>query len=303
MLFSEEKIRAAAAAGLFYPDEKEKILETFISFGLDPGKRKTLELPARNNSGENKQAKIREINDGALTGNSVLAVIVPHGAWDLSGQAVAKAFCTCAGRGNAINRVVILGTFHDAVKSPLILTASTSFDTPLGKINIDQSTNEELASCSTAFEVNDIPHLREFSIEVLLPFIKHCFPKAAIVPVLMGRSFPGLVKGFAGALHVVFGGNCGRTLFVISSSLARNTTREKAHRQAKRFIQLVLEGRGKTLGKSFFAGRVSGCCAPLVAAFLESGLAVNGKSFLLPPGIQHISGEENHICFGSIAIC
>ena len=303
MIFSEEKIRAPVAAGLFYPDEKEKILETFISFGLDLRKRKPLELPTKNSPGESEQTKGFGVSNDVLRRSPSLAVIVPHNAWNLSGKAVAKAFCTCTGRRNAISRVVILGTVHDAVKSSLILTASDSFDTPLGKINIDQSTNEELTSCSTAFEVNDIPHLQELSIEVLLPFVKYCFPKAAIVPILMGRSFPSLVKGFASALHVVFDCECDKTLFVISSSLARNTTREKAHRQAKRFVQLVLEGRGKTLGKSFFAGHISGCCAPLVAAFLESGLATNRKSFLLPPGIQHISGQGSHACFGSIAIC
>jgi AmmeMemoRadiSam system protein B len=44
---------------------------------------------------------------------------------------------------------------------------------PLGDLPVDRESGEELASCSTIFEINDMPHLREFSIEVLLPFAKY----------------------------------------------------------------------------------------------------------------------------------
>ena len=274
-----ERIRFPAAAGLFYPEEREEILKALASFGL-----------ARQDSREVKQSA------------PALALLVPHCSWNLSGQAAAEAFNVSRGYSDTVNRVVILGTDHDPAGNTLALSASGYFTTPLGKIKVDQETNKELASCSTFFEINDIPHLQEFSIEILLPFVQYCFPKASIVPVLMGRSIPGLVKGLASALNVVFEEKCDTTIFVISTCLAKHTEKEKALSQADRFVTLILEGKAQDIEKEFSLGHISGCGAPLAAAFLGSGLAEGKQRQLLPSGIQCLSEEESHICCGAVVI-
>jgi len=274
MNLSGERIRFPVAAGLFYPANKEKILETFVSYDM--------EKQIENNS-------------------QVMAVIAPHCAWDLSGQVAAEAFCACKERRHSINRVVILSSIHEPVEPGLFLSNSDFFDTPLGKLKVDSQANEELRSCSTIFEINDIPHLRELSIEVLLPFVKYYFPNALIVPVLMGSNFPGLVKGFTGALQLAFGGECNKTIFIISTCLAKHTDKYKAACQADHFVKCCLEGKGFAIEKNFLKGTISGCCAPLAAAFLESGLAEKKHNYILPQGIQHFSGDGAHIYCGAIA--
>lgn len=166
---------------------------------------------------------------------------------------------------------------------------------------MDRESGEELASCSTIFEINDIPHLREFSIEVLLPFVKYCFPGVSIVPILMGFYSPLLVKGLAGALNVVFGKNRDKTLFVISTCLSKNQNSRTAFTQADRFVALINEGNGDVIGNEFGGGLLSACGAPLAAACLECGLLTNRQHTLLSD-IRQIPGEGGYVCYGSMAL-
>jgi AmmeMemoRadiSam system protein B len=262
---------------LFYPDDPEEIKAFFSSCGLDDPPRR----------GEKTEA--------------VPGIIVPHGAWNLSGKAAAEAFLSCRERRESISRVVILGALHDPIRKGLFLSNSDFFETPLGDLPVDRESGEELASCSTVFEINDMPHLREFSIEVILPFIKYCFPGASIVPVLMGFYSPRLVKGLAGALNVVFGEDRGETLFIISTCLSKNQNSETAFAQADRFVALINEGDGGVIGSEFARGGLSACGAPLAAACLECGLLPKKQETLLSD-IRQIPGESGYICYGSMAL-
>jgi AmmeMemoRadiSam system protein B len=271
-----KRIRSPVASGLFYPDDPEETEAFFASCGLDgPPRREKTE--------------------------DVLGIIVPHGAWNLSGKAAAEAFLSCRKRWNSISRVVLLGALHDPIRTGLFLSNSNFFETPLGELPVDGASCEELASCSTVFEINDTPHLREFSIEVLLPFVKYCFPGASIVPILMGFYSPRIIKGLAGALNVVFGGQCGKTLFVISTCLSKNKNSGTAFAQADRFIALIDEGNGGAIGSEFCNGGLSACGAPLAAACLECGLLAKKSSAILSD-IQQIPGEGGYVCYGSLAL-
>ncbi|MDR0402289.1 MAG: AmmeMemoRadiSam system protein B [Treponema sp.] len=275
--FVRERIRSPVASGFFYPDEPEEIKAFFASCGLDGP-------PRRGEKAEN-----------------ALGIIVPHSAWNRSGKAAADAFALCRERRDSISRVVLLGAIHDPLRTGLFLSNSDFFETPLGELPVDGKSCEELASCSTVFEINDIPHLREFSIEVLLPFVKYCFPGVSIVPVLMGVYSPRLIKGLAGALNVVFGENRGETLFVISSCLSKNKNSETAFAQADRFVTLINEGNGGAIGNEFPGGALSACGAPLAAACLECGLLVKKQNTLLSD-IRQIPGEDGYVCYGSMVL-
>jgi AmmeMemoRadiSam system protein B len=272
-----ERIRSPIVSGLFYPDDPKEIKTFFASCGLDTA-------PPRGEETE-----------------TTLGIIAPHGAWSLSGKAAAEAFLLCRERMGSISRAVILGALHDPIRTGLFLSNSDFFETPLGELPVDGESCEELASCSTVFEINDMPHLREFSIEVLLPFVKYCFPDASIVPILMGFYSPRLIKGLAAALNVVFGENHDNTLFIISTCLSKNKDSRAAFDQADRFVALIDEGNGDMIGNEFGGGGLSACGAPLAAACLECGLLTK-KSDTLLSDIQQIPGEGGYVCYGSMAL-
>jgi len=238
-----ERIRNPVGAGLFYPDDKNEILKSIRSFGLEAGK-----------------------------GGFAKAIIAPHGAWDFSGALAANAFSAAMGRSANIKRVVILGPIHDKRERGLFLTNSHFFHTPLGKIRVDQEITGELEFIGNYFEIDDIPHLGEHSIEILLPFIKYCFPRASIVPVIMGQPKKKYIKDLAQALKTVIKPVLNDTLIVVSCNLSCDYDTATAQRLAEETIRLFSQKDAAALGSAILDGSINSCGGGLVMSLLESGL-------------------------------
>jgi AmmeMemoRadiSam system protein B len=263
-------------AGLFYPDEGLAVEDKLRSFGLEKDR-----------------------------GGAATAIIAPHGAWDISGAVAGRAFSAAAGRtslGSPVSLVVLLGCLHDAAAEGLFLSDSHYFETPLGNLPVNAELCEELGSCSTLFEVNDIPHLREHTLEVLLPLVKFCFPQAAIVPILMGGSRPSLISVLARALRIVFEPLMGETLIVVSANLSKNTDEGTSRSQAEECVRLLEAGETGRFISSLYNGRISICGGGVVAALLESGLLAGKAGKLVSGPLIKAIGEENKsVYYGGIA--
>jgi AmmeMemoRadiSam system protein B len=277
-LFAEKRIRAPVVAGLFYPDERIPLEAVLCSYGIQKG-----------------------------LGGDALAIIAPHGAWKLSGSIAGTAFSAAAGRipgrnSRGISRVVLLGRIHNSGEEGVFLSDSRSFETPLGNLPVSRSLCEALTSCSTGFEINDIPHLREPSIEVLLPFVKFFFPDADIVPILMGGSNPHLISALARGLALIFKPLTGSTLFVVSANLSLNKDETRAYSQAKACLDLLLRGRYGEFGPSLQAGAISPCGGALIAALLESGILDHTAAVLLSEPLIKAEAELGVITYsGAVA--
>jgi AmmeMemoRadiSam system protein B len=273
MITTAEKIRSPIVGGMFYPDEETEAHEWITGFGIK-----------------------RE------TGGHAGAIIAPHGAWGISGKIAGDAFSAAGGRfspggGSGVSRVVVLGPVHDKTETGIFLSDSDYFETPLGNLPVDRMIGEELLSCSTLFEINDIPHLREHSLEVLLPLIKYCFPGASIVPILMGGSRPLLISALAQALRFVFEPLMGDTLLAVSCNLSMNNDEERARVQAEECVRLLLEKDSPRFSAGVQDGRISACGGPLAASLLESGLTAGLESSFVSDSLIQAKGEENKTVF------
>jgi AmmeMemoRadiSam system protein B len=269
-----EKVRSSIVGGLFYPDDEEETRSRLESFNLKRGK-----------------------------GGKARVILAPHGSWDISGSIAGSAFSAASGRGSGeISRVVILGPIHNIKEEGLFLTDSDSFFTPLGKIPVDRETRDEFASCSTRFEVNDIPHLIEHSIEVLLPFIDYCFPGAAIVPILLAGTRPNLISVLARSLRLVLEPVMHESLIVVSCNLAMDRDEAKALRQAEECIELLKAKDARTFGSGLVSGRISACGGGLIVSLLESGLEAELEAELISGPIVKSRDEKNRaVCYGAFS--
>ncbi len=114
-----------------------------------------------------------------------VAIVVPHAGWVYSGNILADAFRLVSRYSYDV--VVLLGTNH---KSPGLEGAavyeSGAFRTPLGETPIDESITKTLVAAGKPIVADSRAHQDEHSIEVILPFVQKCFPKATIVPVIVG---------------------------------------------------------------------------------------------------------------------
>jgi len=78
------------------------------------------------------------------------------------------------------NRIVVYGGHLPAHSDPVIYT-DEAWDTPMGPQPIDQALSEDLASRGEALRATS--RFTDNTVEVLLPFVKHFFPKTPIIAV------------------------------------------------------------------------------------------------------------------------
>jgi AmmeMemoRadiSam system protein B len=239
--------RSPVVAGIFYPDDPAEARKALASF--DAGMAETqyetsVDTPA--------------------------AIVAPHAGWDLSGSVAADAFRSAKHRN--ISTIVIIGPLHRGREEGLFLSDSEIFETPLGEILVNLELSAELESCGTAFMTNDLPHLEEHSIEILLPFIKSYYPEARIVPVLVSGARPSIARSLALGLDLVVGPIAGSTLIVVSSNLCDNLSTDSANRHSRNFLALLDQKDSDGMLAALASGDISACGTVACAALMQTRL-------------------------------
>jgi AmmeMemoRadiSam system protein B len=96
---------------------------------------------------------------------------------------------------------------------------SGGFDTPFGVALIADECASALLEASPLVRDHPSAHVREHSLEMQLPFVKHLAPEARIVPLLMGFQTAATAHALGDALSRVLRGRP-RTLLVASTDLS-----------------------------------------------------------------------------------
>ncbi len=150
------KVRRPCQAGAFYEDTydalKRQIEECFTGkFG--PG-----ELP-----------------EVAKTANKrVIGLVCPHAGYMFSGPVAAHAYFELALDGKP-DVVVILGPNHTGYGSGLAIMNEGVWHTPLGDVEVDRETANQIVHESNIVDIDDSAHSHEHSIEVQLPFLQYLY--------------------------------------------------------------------------------------------------------------------------------
>jgi len=273
MLSQKGRIRSPVAAGMFYPEDKYEALDNIRTF-----------CPKNGNK------------------DMARAIIAPHGAWDISGTLAGAAFSSASGRTGEISRVVILGPIHDRRETGLFLSNSDYFLTPLGRIPVDQEISEEFQSNGMFFEIDDIPHLGEHSIEILLPFVKYYFPNASIIPILMGRPVTEVIDDLANTLRTVITPIIDDTLLVISCNLSSSQDKSRARFLAEESLRFFCNKNGREIISAVLEGRINACGGALVAALIESGLLDKLEPrFIGENMLSAVGTEADTVFYGAVS--
>lgn len=160
-------------------------------------------------------------------------LVVPHGAYELSGNTAASGYGLLAAERGKISRVVILGPAHDVDFEGVAIPRNVAFRTPLGDVLIDREVMDDLLAIP-GVSLSDRPHQRETSIEVQLPFIQRMIGRVAIVPMMVGRIG---ASALANILEVIWGG--GETLVVVSADFSHGLTHKDAVQHNTKTADLV----------------------------------------------------------------
>ncbi|MGC8797228.1 MAG: AmmeMemoRadiSam system protein B [candidate division WOR-3 bacterium] len=150
-------IRKPAVAGQFYPAEPKQ-LATIIDRMI-------------------KQASPPQ------PGGEVLAIQVPHAGIEYSGPTAAYAYKLLAGMDSVT--VFMLGPSHQAEFDRAAVYARGAWETPLGRVEIDESLAGELLHQDSFFADLPAVHGHEHSLEVQLPFLQRTLRNFKIVPIML----------------------------------------------------------------------------------------------------------------------
>ncbi|MBF0626577.1 MAG: AmmeMemoRadiSam system protein B [Magnetococcales bacterium] len=185
---SAPRVRPAAVAGSWYPGSR-KDLEHLLDELLAAAPDVTVQGPG-----------------------PIRAVIAPHAGYRFSGPVAAAAFKPL--RGQTFQRVMVLAPAHREPVRGLAVPRTTHFETPLGRIPLDQSALAWLRGHPLVSE-SDLPHRQEHAIELELPLLQRVLtPGWALVPILVGSLDRA---GVAAAAHLLHPLADATTLVVISS--------------------------------------------------------------------------------------
>lgn len=124
----------------------------------------------------------RAIDEAAGT---PVGVVVPHAGLFFSGAVAAAAFDLVRRRRDRVDAFLVFGACHtERLREPAVWAAG-AWETPLGPVEVDEELARALLDAGVG-RANYRAHEGDNAIELQVPFIRHCFPEAKIVPVAMG---------------------------------------------------------------------------------------------------------------------
>lgn len=163
-------------------------------------------------------------------------MIVPHAGYMYSAEVAAKAYQQLLPFADEIKKVIILGPSHKVPLKGVGLSTASSFNTPFGKIKVNEDITRKLA-LHPLFKYNDRAHRNEHALEVQLPFLQKTLKSFTIIPMVYGNVNHSIL---AQELLPLIKNN--DTLLVVSADLSHYLNDDKARQIDKQTAQMISDG-------------------------------------------------------------
>ncbi|TMA12054.1 MAG: AmmeMemoRadiSam system protein B [Deltaproteobacteria bacterium] len=253
------RIRPAAVQGSFYPAGAEKLRdllrECFNSSSLGPRGTRSL-CP------------------------SLFGGMVPHAGYIYSGPCAAHFYSNLA---PDIQRVILLGVNHQGRGARVALSPADCWQTPLGRVEIDQELGRWLQTQTGFIEYDEQPHLQEHSIEVQLPFLQSVLSDFTLLPLSLSYLSEEECAQLGQALARVYerATAAKRTVIIASSDLSHYLSPEETERLDRLALEPVLALDPSGLLKTVAEESISMCGVFPTAVFLFAAKALGAKQVRL----------------------
>lgn len=268
-----KKIRDSIVDGIFYSSEPEKL---------------EAEIEEYYQASSNPKGKAK-------------AILAPHAGSRYAWPYVASAFRSAMNRGQT-KKIVLLGPVHREYENASFLPESQAFQTPLGPIKVDLESIKALSGKCQNIIINDIAHLEEHCLEIQLPFIKKYFPKAEIIPILIGSAENKNIQSLARALSSLELNHQQECLFIASANLSAFSPIAEAKKSAANTIELLQQKKGSEILQKAKQGKINSCGAGVLALLLELFASGHKLEILLEGDSRQASQDQkNGVCYAAAA--
>lgn len=253
-------VRRPCVAGAFYPADQGRLrrtIEDCFTHELGPGR-----LP------EQKSSERR-----------IVSVVCPHAGYVYSGPAAAHSYYHLASEAKP-ESVVVLGPNHTGLGGPVSMGGAGAWETPLGRVPIDEELARAIFEASDIVDVDDTAHIREHSIEVQLPFLQYVYGDFRLVPICMGFQDLETSREVGRAIAEAMEGR--DVLIIASTDLTHMESQSSANVKDRGVIERILSLDEAALQEWRRSKRVSMCgYGPVSVAIVASKLLGAKKAELL----------------------
>ena len=261
-------VRHPCVVGMFYPADPRRLrqeIEACFKHELGPGK-----LPG-------KPERPR----------SIIAIVCPHAGYVYSGPVAAHSYLSLSEEEKA-DTFIIIGPNHTGFGTPVSMMGQGSWETPLGKVDIDSELAQLIFKASDTIDLDETAHIREHSVEVQLPFLQYLYGSDfKFIPICMdfqdletsrdvGRILSKIIKG--------------RSVVVIASTdLNHQESQESTNRKDSLILEAIRGMNEEALQGIVRQHRISMCgYGPVSVALVTSKLLGADKAEVLS---HHTSGD------------
>jgi hypothetical protein len=228
------RIRTPAVAGMFYPKEKNELIESIqdcIShkFGI----------------GESKPEAVK-----------IYGAICPHAGYMYSGPVATHSFQNIANQDFEL--AIIVGPNHWGIGCGIATMKDSIWQTPLGDVDVDSDAAEQINKISKLVEIDFFSHAREHSIEVQVPMLQEFYKKEfKILPILLNYQDYEYALEVGAAIAKLT--KVKKSIIIGSSDFTHYEPNEFAHSQDKALIEPILDLNVEKFYKVLNDRRVTAC--------------------------------------------
>lgn len=252
----------------------------------------------------NKQALEKMVADflNCIPKKQGKITIAPHAGYIYSGACAGRSFASLKRIiEKTDSTVVLIGPNHTGLGMP-IAVSKNDWETPLGIVKCDLELADELIKSNQYIAHDEIAHLREHSLEVMLPFIQVMNKSAKIVCICMGAQDINAARIIAQAVA-----NCiskrQNTCVVCSSDFTHYESAEHAKKIDSQAIEKILALKAEEFNVSVEQNNLSICgYGPITAGILIArALKLDSPTLNHYTNSGHASGDfESVVAYASI---
>ncbi|CAE6493829.1 MAG: MEMO1 family protein [Candidatus Nitrosotenuis sp.] len=248
------RVRTPAVAGMFYPSEKDELIQSIKS-----------SIYNEYGVGKTKLSK------------KIFGAICPHAGYMYSGPIATHSFEAISEQDFEV--AIILGPNHWGLGCQVATMKDAVWASPLGNVEVDSDAAEKINKLSRIIEIDFFSHTREHSIEVQVPMLQYYKSKFTILPIcILNQDYEFALEVGRAVANIA---KEKKAVIIGSSDFTHYEQNEIAHRQDKALIEPILEMDVERFYDVLENRRVSACGYGAIAATMVACKELGAREAML----------------------